>query len=518
MNFNQITIHEETRGTSIITPENFYTISDDSVKYVVMYSLKFIDINPDISIIETKIPYYISDGATNKLRANMLYPFMCYSNLGEVENCPYDTSRYNSLIPSPNLFTSVLLKYKIDTTINIDKLEEDLLNTFLGIYPDLHNEGNTLRTMLIDYSRKSTNLISVLPRITNLVDFIICITNDVIQDFDYTSHQTKTDIDNGKYSPLNAELKLEHNYTDLSIFHHEIIHDLDRHLGITNIFNNHFRLVILTILNKYYNLFVNYDLFTIQKIHLETEIITTHMFNTIANICQKEIAKKNMQNYKLISNEIIDTINGKIDLSLTISEKDRAILKSIIILSVKTQETDDEIYSKSLKRWKSQCLSKAVNINTKNVFTMTVDEICVELSTYSDFLKQYPPNFTQDIYNLCNEKTCVLKPETRLRNLMNILAKVRSSLIILNYIGQLYITYTTSDNTEKTIVIYVDSSETIGTLKSKIFNKEGIVASHQELLLNQDFLEKDSYVYFQNDKTIASYKIKNNTELRLLIE
>ena len=58
----------------------------------------------------------------------------------------------------------------------------------------------------------------MLPRITNLLDFIICITNDAIRDFDYTSQQAQTDIDHGKYAPLADRLKITHEYIDLSIF------------------------------------------------------------------------------------------------------------------------------------------------------------------------------------------------------------------------------------------------------------------------------------------------------------
>jgi hypothetical protein len=108
-----------------------------------MYSLKYININPDIPKIIANIPYYISDGGTNKLRANMLYPFMCYSTIDEILNCPYDVNR--SSIRNRSIYSSLLLKYSIDNNINIDKLEQDLLQTFLSIYPDLHDEGRNLQ-------------------------------------------------------------------------------------------------------------------------------------------------------------------------------------------------------------------------------------------------------------------------------------------------------------------------------------------------------------------------------------
>ena len=110
MNFNKITIHSETKGTIIITPEKFYKVPESTVCYVVIYSLKFKDRNPEIPEIESKIPYYISDGGTNKLRANMLYPFMCYSNMNEVENCPFNITRTR---PPSYGYSSLLLKYNM---------------------------------------------------------------------------------------------------------------------------------------------------------------------------------------------------------------------------------------------------------------------------------------------------------------------------------------------------------------------------------------------------------------------
>jgi hypothetical protein len=506
MNFNIITIQLETKGTIIITPEHFYNISDHTVKYVVMYSLKYININPDIPEIIANIPYYISDGGTNKLRANMLYPFMCYSTIDEISNCPYDVNR--SSIRNRSIYSSLLLKYSIDNNINIDKLEEDLLHTFLSIYPDLQDEGRNLHDKIKKKnSEKNVNLISVLPRITNLIDFIICITNDAIRDFDYTSQQTQTDIDHGKYAPLPDRLKITHDYIDLSIFSPEIEDNSS--------FDRHFRLVILTILNKYYNLFIHSHLCNIQPIHLESEIITYSIFNSIVNICQKETAKMNMKNYKIISNIFMNIIIEKIDTTHRISDQDRTIIRSILIHTAQSEIIEDEIYDNSLKKWNSQCLSKGITIHTRNVFTMSVKEICEELSTYTPFLRISAPMLIQEIDKNCNDDTCEKNPKLRLNILIDKLLMVRSLIISYFYIGKLNIIYKTPDNTVKTILVDIDSSETIATLKSKIFNKIGIEPSHQHLMIKMPYVP---IVHLENDRTIASYNIRNNTELTLSIQ
>jgi hypothetical protein len=512
MNFNKITIHLETKGTIIITPVNYYSISDNLVKYVVMYSQKFININPEIPEIETIIPYYISNGGTNKLRANMLYPFMCYSNIEEVDICPFDINR--SVTRNQNLYLTILLKYEINNNIDINRLEEDLLNTFLSIYPDLYEESRILRNQIKYDHSKNVNLISVLPRITNLVDFILCIINDVIRDFNYKDPQTQIDIDNGKYRPLSDEQNKQIEYIDLSIFGQEPMEVMLKRDGTSAEFNNHFRLVILTILNKYYKLLVDHHLLDIEPIKLEMETISFNDFNRIVNICNRESAKLNMAKYKIISNKTVNLLINKIDTSKFISVENSSLLKSIIIQTETFDINEDEIYYKSLNKWRSQCLSKDTTIEKKNVFSMTAAEICEELSSYREFIMSNAPVVIDTIDLHCNQDT-EKDPKIRLKMLIDRLLLIRSMMISFNYAGQLKIKYTTPDHIEKTVLISVDTSETILTLKTKIYNKVGIVPSHQHLMIKKPY---STIVHLQNDRTIASYNIQNNSELALSIQ
>jgi hypothetical protein len=505
MNFSKITIHSETEGTIILTPEHLYQMSDHDVKYVVMYNLKFINSG---QIIEANIPYYISNGATNKLRANMLYPFMCYSSINEASTCPYDISRRTR----GNPYISILLKYNSPGNINIDKLEEDLLQTFFSIYSDLEEEKSKMSSKIRNKHEQDNDLISVLQRITNFLDFIICILNDVIRDFNYLSQ--KIDIDNGKYRPLSREQKARHDYTDLSIFGEETIYNITQHKtdDSSSPYNNHFRLVILTILNKYYKLFVDNSLINIEQVVLQPEILTVEMFNRVVNICDKETAKLNMKNYKIISNKIIHVIIEKIDRTEPIPEQDKIILKSLIIRTTKSEVPDDKIYDHLLKNWNAHCLSKAVTLENGNIYTMNFEEICDEISRYSHILENMGP-INEQINQICKHKT--LQNPLSLKFLREQLIMIRTIIIQYNYIGQFIIRYKTSDGTEKIIKVDVDSSETILTLKSKIFNMEGIEPSRQELSYTAPFGE--NIIHLENKRTIASYKIPNYSILKLII-
>lgn len=509
MNFYKITIHSETKGTIIITPIQFFNIEDHSVKYVLLFNLKFIDNNPEIEQIESNIPYYISNGDTNKLRANMLYPFMCYSSIDQADVCPYDESRITKGSP----YVGILIKYNINENIDINKLEEELLNTFLDIYPELDIESSKLRAKIDNIYERRFELISILARLQNMIDFIICIINDAIGQFDYKSEQK--DIDIGKYRPFSlSQYSIGLNYTDLSIFGKEtsyVINQLNSGDSSSS-FNNHFRLVILTILNRYYKLFVDNNIIDIEKIILLPEKVTVNKFNTIVNICNIEKTKTSINNYKIISNKIIDIIIEKLD---TISEEYQIMLKSIIKKTTQSQLVNDELYNKLFKKWNVQCLSKGITVKTKNVYTMSEQEICEELSLYSDFLQNYLPTIIQEVQQNCSSEISQQNSDLRLKMMRNTLLIIRSKIILYFYKGQLEITFKNKDNTEKTINIDVDSSETIFSLKSKIFIKEGIATSQQHLMIKEPY---STIIHLEDNKTIASYKIRNNSKLSLVIK
>jgi len=504
--FSHITISEETKGTLEMIPIHFYDISDHRVQYVALYRLQFISSNPDVSEIKADIPYYISDGGTNKLRANMLYPFMCYSSINEAATCPYDTSRDRN----PGVYGGLLLKYNTPGNINIAKLEEALLNTFLAIYP---KEIGAIQEKIRRKSHQDNDLISVLERITNMIDFIICISNEVIANFDYSTEQEF--IDRGKYRPFSMEQKkMKIDYTDLSIFGQETFYGRIQsdEYNSSSPFNNHFRLVILTILNQYYKLFSENHIIHIEQRALEPQRITVEAFNRIVNICDKETAKINMKNYKIISNAISDILSEKIE-KTALPAENKVQLQSIMkhITPPSTHVSDDEMYNQLLTNWNATCLSRSANMDHKNVFQMNVVEMCQEFPKYSDLLLSAATK--EQINRNCDDATSEKNPEMRLKILRDRLLYVRNQYIANNYVGQLTIM---SDTFEKPIKVDVDSAETISAIKTKIFQKVGVEPQKQHLILKQQF--GSDITHLENDRTIASYKIPNNSILKLSIK
>jgi hypothetical protein len=487
MNFNKITIQSESNGTVIITPENFYKIPESEICYVVMYSLKFINSNPEIPEIESKIPYYISNGTTNKLRANMLYPFMCYSHIDEIVNCPFDWGRYNPSVSRIPL----LLKYNIFSNIDIDRIEQDLLSTFLGIYPDLSEENRLLREKVIIQKKQPANdLISVLERITNLLDFIICITNDVISKFNYETEQVA--IDNGKYRPLSIEQKRVNDYTDLSIYGEETTYNIGRKVDdSSSSFNNHFRLVILTILNKYYKLFVDNNIINIETIQLHPEIISMRIFNRIVNLCNKESAQRNILHYKLVSKQIVTIITENLDRIHTIPEQNRSLLRSIILHTDRNEINNDELYNKLLNNWNGICYST----------------ICKNLKTeYYEVIRKIDPAFAEEIRQNCPDDLSQLNEDT----LKDFLIKIRKEIPKYEICR---ITIFREHN--KSIEIDIRCSETIASLKDEIFTKVGIDKDHQKLYIG---IIPNKRPELENDRSIFSYGITEAAVFRLVVE
>jgi hypothetical protein len=105
---------------------NHFIFTPDTTSYqinehiVIIYHLQSID--KDGKQLETYIPYYVSNGHTNQLRANLLYPFMNVNDRLSVPDTPNSYSNYLSV--------DGLLKYDIIKNIN-DKLVKDTKDEFL---------------------------------------------------------------------------------------------------------------------------------------------------------------------------------------------------------------------------------------------------------------------------------------------------------------------------------------------------------------------------------------------------
>ena len=219
-------------------PIKFQYINDINV-YVVLYELNY-------GRHKTIVPYYISNGHTNKLRANMLFPFMCISFKDSF--CP--KKKYKSE-------QHLLIKYQLISNLNLTSIYDDIEKE-LGIHLEKEKIGNM-----------SCGLKSVLTRIKNLLDFIICISHIIVKDDIRYYRPVKKNKEN--------ELNMDFLEDDTAINNDDNV----RHLLINKL------ITVYTCLSKFLE---------IENTNLEIESIDTKTFNSqkFISVCGSERTKNKM--------------------------------------------------------------------------------------------------------------------------------------------------------------------------------------------------------------------------------
>ncbi len=151
----------------LFEPINYYYI-DTPIRRVLIYQISYTDNTNPANNMTTRIPYYISDGHTNHFRANMIYPFICFNNQLSQTTCPFVVNPER--LPEGGLI-------KLNIGINFDTSQiTDWIHQQIGQHFD-----QNLFNFMDEVSRdRHIGVISVLPRITNILDFFIAITSDSI--------------------------------------------------------------------------------------------------------------------------------------------------------------------------------------------------------------------------------------------------------------------------------------------------------------------------------------------------
>lgn len=292
--FFSFSIHNENLEIRL-TPVEFFNV-EFAVRYVCMYRISMIDKKDPLKTQETIIPYYISNGQTNRLRANMIYPFMCYSDWINQGICPFfeDNPHKMKFKHRPSL----LLKYQIGPNFNFTKLENQVIDNFIekdGIdghekkrieYALLHKESHGL----------SIGLPSVLPRLRNFMDFILCIMNENIIHFSPETDNIKC------FRPLQDNA--DPQYIDM----HKCNNIPEEQTA-----EDDYRFVLLTILNRFANLVITHQLIDeLQMVKLNAIPISKEDFNKHVKACDREYIIKNTTSYGIISQEFRNVFKDRI--------------------------------------------------------------------------------------------------------------------------------------------------------------------------------------------------------------
>jgi hypothetical protein len=303
------------------TPIKINLIIEDISNYIVLtYSLKM-RINKE-EIIESIIPYYISNGKTNMIRSNLLLPFMCFNETLTKDICPYVTD---------GLSEGGLIKYNVIKHLNNYIINDQIL------------EKDTQKL------ENRTDVLSFVSRIENILDFIICLTNNNIINFKEENIKY--------YYPQSDEVNdsRELNMTIVSSIHSNI--------------NDEFKSELLYKLKNLILVLINepFFKFTIKDVNiLKSDVILKEEYNKqIIHICEKNNinshADYNVNNYIRISNELYTNIYNSLKASKMNGEikfEKKIYINQFYNLCRNPNMVDSQNLSKNISNWKTSCNKK----------------------------------------------------------------------------------------------------------------------------------------------------------------
>jgi hypothetical protein len=347
-NFFKITIKLENYNFEFV-PTKLYLLIDTTNYVACNYNLKMTN-NKTTEVTESNIPYYISNGKTNQLRANLLFPFMCFNDEVTKEVCPYTNSG--------NLAKGGLIKYELVNTLNTTKIANSI-NSKL--------ESNYLDTLKKTSLNETISILSVLGRINNLLDFLICINNNNIINYDEKNIM--------KYHPI-----IENDNDELDMSKRE-------DLALYSYLFDKYKTYLLQILQKYIINIRKLDFFKFELVDISIDkenIITKPFFNkykNVPNICKNhrvnEESIKNINDYGKISLQLGIEIEQNLKNKMTkYTESDKAFglppdniifIKEFIELFEDPLILKDRLLENQILRWRARCYNKYLKYKTKYI-------------------------------------------------------------------------------------------------------------------------------------------------------
>jgi len=414
-NFVSIEIKHKSSSTSVkLDPIKYYICDtpDEKEHRFVLYEISQ-NIDSELTSTKTHILYYISDGRTNNLRANVLYPFWCLNDVsGYGEDCPRASTSILSewglfkiqLFNNMNL--DIIDKKIFDTTV--DELREVILNTtikhFHIFFPGLsgaelcvplknlletqpkivddivkkitieeliklHRHGGQLeRVISIDSNNPSiyyirVGLRSVLKRVNNTLDFLIAFINVNITDFN------ESNIDKYRPAYINKS-KYNMSYSGTNDNHASVTRPIINMYETNYNIVEHFRKNLLKEIKKLIENILNLDIIEHKKKILNPITIDSKSFNKAFKVCTGsdgqfiDSFEERMSKFEKISHSISDIFLSTISSKPTNS--DTETLKSIF-KEFMTQKNSGLSYAELIYKfaWNAKCNQKYLKYKTK---------------------------------------------------------------------------------------------------------------------------------------------------------
>jgi hypothetical protein len=353
-------------------PKECYNVTEEKMEdrdnKVIMYELihEFKG-----SIKKATIPYYVSNGPTNRLNADMLFPFMCFTDRKNIEPlCPHSLFRPGE---TSNLADFGLLKYSATKNMDTEAIVTSVNLNYLQKYSQVGLD------VLDSLSNKDTRgITSIFVRIQNVLDFIISCSSQKLVDYktDYTEEQLNAFIPDGPSPIYQRALPYEKAYRRCVL---DKLHDMIQALQRTHLVT--FTPKMMTIEKKTYD-----------------------EFNSLIHICQNQKpnqrAQSNLHTYKIISNELYQLVyafNSSTGMFPYLLPIDRVI-----------QLKDNEL-NEMMDRWYASCGSKSINAVVVGLRRNPANTIFNQIQLYGQQVlvtdyKKYTPLEKQIVNDLFFEK------------------------------------------------------------------------------------------------------------------
>lgn len=325
MIFNKITFTTEDFVLTM-TPTKFYnTLSNDGSKLRV-YVRYNIELIIDGDQINTVVHYYLSDGHTNTLRANILYPFLYF-------DIKYDLMNSGIIVLGSTFegYQSDELVIKLETVVNLDlSVLEKTPSTYLREYMNdetIHRRAHpnartpTQSTNLIvpdidkpkKYIKYEHGTFTILSRLDNIVDALLAIKCPEVVNFDY--EVAVKDNNYLRYRPRDNPGEFE-TYNMSSYTRPTGDSSIDSRFDFSFNFDDFMRLKKLQELQDLGRSIENFGRLDVQVIDLPLNITTYENFNREIGIIYEGIAasppqstlsdefKTRVQNYNNLSRKV----------------------------------------------------------------------------------------------------------------------------------------------------------------------------------------------------------------------
>lgn len=294
MKFPKIIFNHNNKMIILFPLEAFWLNSEYDIpkNIVVIYRIQLI-LRPETyeqEIIESIIPYYLSNGYTNNFRANLLLPFYNF-NLKNNNSCP-QTDVYGE---------GTLLKISLVDNIKMKDFSTYLIKQVRNkINSEIQNSIKTdkiIKNMIIRSNDFTIDVLSVLIRMTNLLDYLIAINSEMLNQSQFT---TKS------FRPVNIYRGDDvFNMYNPTIINDELVYPNGKQMYLED---DIFRENLVSSLRHQLNMFKKLNLIDVEFFELNINLITQNDFNNRLHLCRgdtiSDVDLINYENYKNISIEL----------------------------------------------------------------------------------------------------------------------------------------------------------------------------------------------------------------------